>query len=151
LDLSVGANIIYNAVRYSLPGQENTNYWDQQYSLDLNLYFPKGFSLASEFSFTHKSGYAPGFNTDVALWNMGIAKQLFKNKKGEIKAQVFDILNENVGVARNANQNYIEDVQTTILTRYFLLSFTYNLSRFAGKSIPKMNNKIQIVGEKSRM
>jgi len=152
LDISLGANISYNGVRYSLPGQENTNYWNQEYTLDANFYFPKGFSLASEFRFTRNTGYATGFNTNVSLWNVGLAKQLFKNKKGEIKAQVFDILNQNVGISRNANQNYIEDVETKILTRYLLLSFTYNLSRFAGKSVPKMNGgNIKFIGEKQRM
>ena len=108
--------------------------------------------MASEFTFTRNTGYANGYNTDIALWNAGVVKQLFKNKKGEIKAQVFDILNQNVGISRNANQNYIEDVQTKILSRYFLLSFTYNLSRFAGKSVPKMEQgNIKIVGEKVRM
>jgi hypothetical protein len=152
LDLTGGANINYNRVRYSLPGQQDVNYWTQQYSLDMNIYFPRGFSLASEFTFTRNTGYANGYNTDIALWNAGVVKQLFKNKKGEIKAQVFDILNQNVGISRNANQNYIEDVQTKILSRYFLLSFTYNLSRFAGKSVPKMEQgNIKIVGEKVRM
>ena len=152
LDLTAGANISYNRVRYSLPGQENVNYWNQEYSLDMNIYFPHGFSLASEFTFTRNTGYANGYNTDVALWNAGLVKQLFKNKKGEIKAQVFDILNQNVGISRNANQNYIEDVATKILSRYFLLSFTYNLSRFAGKSVPKMDQgNIRIIGDKVRM
>jgi hypothetical protein len=152
LDITAGANVSYNRVRYSLPGQADVNYWNQEYSLDMNVYFPHGISLASEFTFTKNTGYADGYNTNVSLWNLGLVKQLFKNKKGEIKAQVFDILNQNVGISRNANQNYIEDVQTRILSRYFLLSFTYNISRFAGKSAPKMQEgNIKIIGEKVRM
>ena len=118
----------------------------------LSVHFPKGFSLASEFSFSRNTGYATGFNRDVALWNAGIAKQLFKNKKGEIKLQAFDILNQNVGVSRNANQNYIEDVYSKVLNRYFLVSFTYNLSRFAGKGAPLQKAAdIKLIGEKTRM
>jgi len=112
---------------------------------------PKGFSLASEFSFTRNTGYSTGFNTDVSLWNMGLAKQLFKNKKGEIKIQVFDILNQNVGINRSANQNYIEDVATNVLNRYLLIGFSYNISKFAGKMIPSFKENIKIIGEKSRM
>ncbi len=152
IDLTVGANVSYNSVRYSLPGQNNTNYWNQEYSLDMNIYFPHGFSLASEYSFIRNTGYSTGFNTNVSLWNAGISKQMFKNKKGEIKLQVFDLLNENIGISRNANQNYIEDVQTKILNRYFLVSFTYNISRFAGKELPvQKGNNIQIIGERNRM
>ena len=152
LDFTLGTNISYNSVRYSLAPLQNTDYWNQEYSFDANIYFPKGFSLATEFTFTRNTGYANGFNTNVALWNIGLAKQLFKSKKGEIKLQVFDILNENVGISRNTNQNYIEDVYSKVLTRYLLISFTYNISRFAGKSAPvQKGNNIKLIGERNRM
>lgn len=152
LDVTLGTQISFNNVRYSLTPQQNTKYWNQEYSLDVNLYLPKGFSIASEFTFTRNTGYATGFNTDVALWNAGLAKQLFRNKKGELKIQMFDILNENVGIIRNANQNYIEDVYSKILNRYFVVGFTYNLSRFAGKAMPAQRpGNIRVIGEKVRM
>lgn len=152
LDLTLGANISFNNVQYSLTPKQNTSYWNQEYSFDANIYFLKGFSIASEFSFNRNTGYASGFNTNVFLWNAGIAKQLFKNKKGEVKLQMFDILNENVGISRTANQNYIEDVYSKVLNRYLLLSFTYNISRFAGKGAPvQKGGNIKLVGERNRM
>ena len=152
LDITLGMNVSYNSVDYSLSPKQNTNYWNQEYSLDATIYLPKGFSIASEFSFTRNTGYANGFNTNVALWNAGIARQLFKNKKGEIKIQMFDILNENVGISRNTNQNYIEDVYSKVLNRYLLVSFTYNISRFAGKGAPvQKGSNIKVIGERNRM
>jgi len=152
LDLSFGTAISYNNVHYSLPGQQNTSYWNQEYSFDANIYFPHGISLASEYTFTRNTGYSNGFNRNVSLWNAGIAKQLFKNKKGEIRVQMFDILNQNVGISRNANQNYIEDVQTKILNRYFLVGFTYNISRFAGKGMPVQRGaNFKIIAWRGRM
>jgi hypothetical protein len=152
LDITAGANISYNLVRYSLAPQQNTSYWNQEYTLDANIYFSKGFSLASEFTFSRNSGYANGFNTNVALWNCGLAKQLFKNKKGEIKLQMFDILNDNAGISRTANQNYIEDVYSKVLNQYLLMSFTYNISRFAGKGAPvQKGGNIKVIGERNRM
>ena len=152
-DITVGANIRYNRVRYSVTDQSNANYWNQEYSMDANIYFPYGFSLASEFSFIRNTGYAAGYNRDVALWNIGLAKQLFKSKKGEIRFQVFDLLNENVGITRNANQNYIEDVSSRILNRYFMVSFTYNISRFAGKAMPAkvMEPNIKVISDRPGM
>ena len=152
LDISIGANISFNSVRYSLTPNQSNRYWNQEYLLDAQIQLAKGFSFASEFTFTRNTGYANGFNANVALWNAGVAKQLFRNKKGEIKLQMFDILNENVGISRNANQNFIEDVYSKVLNRYFLVSFTYNISRFAGKSAPvQRGGNIKVVGERNRL
>ena len=153
VDITLGTNISYNSVRYFLTSQQNTIYWNQEYSLDANIYLQKGFSIASEFTFSCNTGYAYGFNTNVALWNAGIAKQLFRNKKAELKLQVFDILNQNVGISRSTSENYIEDVYSKVLNRYFLVSFTYNISRFAGKGAPvqRGGGNIKVVGERNRM
>ena len=51
---------------------------------------------------------------------------------------MFDILNRNVGVSRNANQNYIEDIRYNVLQRYFLLTFTYRLHKAAASSGPSV-------------
>ncbi|MEP6728621.1 MAG: TonB-dependent receptor [Bacteroidota bacterium] len=148
LDLSAGAEVIYNDVKYSLQNQQNLQYWSQHYTFEINLYLPKGFSFASDVDYTTRSGLTQGYNLHAVLWNAGIAKQVFKNKKGEFRLQVYDILSQNVGVSRNNNQNYIEDLSYNVLKRFWQLSFTYNISRFAGKNIAAPGSKgsnIQVI------
>ncbi|MEP6746739.1 MAG: TonB-dependent receptor [Bacteroidota bacterium] len=146
-DFSAGAEIIYNNVGYSLQNQQNVQYWNQHYTCETNIYFPKGFSFASDVDYTTRSGLSQGYDVSAVLWNAGIAKQVFKNKKGELRLQVYDILSQNIGISRNSNQNYIEDVSYNVLRRFFQLSFTYNISRFAGKNIaaPGRQNNIQVI------
>lgn len=148
LDLGAGAEIIYNDVNYSLQKQQNLQYWNQHYRFDINLYLPGGFSFSSDIDCTTRSGLAQGFNLSAVLWNAGLAKQVFKNKKGECRLQVYDILSQNIGVNRSSNQNYIEDVSYNVLKRFWQLSFTYNISRFAGKNIAtpgSRNSNIQVI------
>jgi len=45
---------------------------------------------------------------------------------------VFDLLNQNNSITRNTGSGYIEDLQTNVLQRYFLLNFTYNLRNWSG-------------------
>jgi Outer membrane protein beta-barrel family len=148
LDLGAGAEIIYNDVHYSLQKQQNLQYWNQHYTFDISLYLPHGFSFASDIDYTTRTGLSAGYNLSAVLWNAGIAKQVLKNKKGEFRLQVYDILSQNIGVNRNSNQNYIEDASYNVLKRFWQLSFTYNISRFAGKNIAapgSRNSNIQVI------
>ena len=147
LDINAGATAGYNNANYTLQKQQNTQYWNQDYSFETNLYLPKGFSIATDINYTKRSGLTQGYNTKAIIWNAGLAKQLFKNKKGEISIQVYDILNQNIGVNRSINQNYIEDDSYNVLQRFWQLSFTFNISRFAGKNIAApagRNNNIKV-------
>jgi hypothetical protein len=42
---------------------------------------------------------------------------------------VNDLLNQNQSISRTVSENYIQDTRSTVLRRYFMLTFTYNLNR----------------------
>ncbi len=64
---------------------------------------------------------------------MGLGKKLFANQRGEIKLNVYDLLNQNTIINQTANGNYMQDTRTNALKRYFMLTFTYNLRQFNTK------------------
>lgn len=133
LDITGGIKVDYNDTRYSLQPGQNQHYWTSTYTVDFNWYLPGKFSIASDLDYIHRSGLPTGYNTSPLVWNAGLAKKVFKNQKGTIRVQVFDILKQNTGFSRSTNQNYIDDLSYKVLNRYWLLSFTYALSRFEAK------------------
>jgi hypothetical protein len=45
------------------------------------------------------------------MWNASLSKQFLKNKAGELKLTVYDILNQNKSITRSIGENYFEDKQ----------------------------------------
>jgi hypothetical protein len=129
IDLRASARVGFNDASYSLQSNLNIRYYLQQYGIEMTNYLPFGIVLNNNFNYTKTTGRAEGYNTSVPMWNATLSKMFLKNKRGEIKVSAFDLLNENIGISRNANQNFIEDVRYNVLQRYFLLGFTYSLNK----------------------
>ncbi|SFF02476.1 Outer membrane receptor proteins, mostly Fe transport [Chitinophaga sp. CF118] len=130
VDLSLSSGFNYYKTRYSLQAALNTSYFSQLYEGEINWQLPAQFYFTTSFTYTINSQRANGFNTRVPLWNAAFSRQFLHFNRGELKLSVFDLLNENVGISRSSNQNYIEDSRIKNLQRFFLLSFTYSLSKY---------------------
>jgi hypothetical protein len=122
----------YNFVRYTVNDDQNGDYFTQSLSVEPTYSTKNGWILGSNFDLQMNRGQAEGFNQTIPLWSASLSKLVLKNKRGELKFNVYDILNQNRSITRTVDQNSIIDTRTQVLTRYFLLSFTYNLRRFNG-------------------
>lgn len=129
LNWGINAATAFFASQYSLQPGLNVKYFTHELGSFVNWELPKGFYLATDFNYTINARRADGFNANVPLWNASISKLFLKYNRGEVKLRVFDILNQNVGITRTSNANYIEDARINNLKRYFMLSFTYSLSK----------------------
>ncbi|HYJ63203.1 MAG TPA: outer membrane beta-barrel protein, partial [Parafilimonas sp.] len=145
-DMNFSATPTYNIARYSVQPSLNENYFSQALNTEFTYYTKNGWLFEANFDYTAYSGRAAGYNTSVPLLNAAIAKQFFKNKQAELRFSVCDLLNQNVSIQRNVTENYIQDVQTKVLTRYALLTFTYNL-----KNLNKPQKKLPTFFEHNPM
>jgi hypothetical protein len=132
-DMNLSAAYTLNPARNSLSPAQNTNYTTSTLAADFTLYSNNGWILNSDFDYTHYGNRPEGFNTTVFLITPSIAKQFLKNKAGELRLSCFDLLGQNVALTSQATANQFITTRTNNLTRYVMLTFTYNLRNFAGQ------------------
>jgi len=128
-NFGMSASFTYNKAVYSIQPAADNDFTTQRYGVDLSWELPGKWFFGTDFTYTINNGLPAGYNKNIPLLNASISKFVLANNKGELKLSVADLFNNNLSVSRNANQNFIEDTHSTILKRYFLLSFTYSLSR----------------------
>ncbi|WP_066839279.1 outer membrane beta-barrel protein [Rufibacter ruber] len=130
LDFLVSTNSNYNDVKYSFLKEQNNNYYNQSSLFRLNWVIWKGLNLTTEVNHQYNGGLSEGIDPTFMLVNGSIGYKFMPDRRAEIRLSGFDLLGENTSIQRNNTSTYIEDVQTTVLQRYFMLSFNYNLRQF---------------------
>jgi hypothetical protein len=138
IDFNLSYNINFNNAKSSV--QEGTNkFTNQSAGAQLNLLSKSGWFIQNDISHQNYSG--DGFNESYTLWNAGIGKKFLKNKTGELKLTVFDLLKQNQSIYRTVSENYIEDAQSKVLQQYFMLTFTYSLKNFGRPPARQAENR----------
>lgn len=127
-NLSYSAN--FNNAKSSAQGQSDNNYVNQTAGIEFNLLSKNGWFIQNDLNNQIYSGLSSGLNQNYWLWNAAIGKKFLKNRAGELKLSVFDLLKQNQSIMRTIQPNYIEDTQTKVLQQYFMLTFTYSLKNF---------------------
>ncbi|AKD58381.1 TonB-dependent receptor [Spirosoma radiotolerans] len=136
LDLNLSGNINWQSAKYSLQPQQNTTFLNQTVTLDVYYQLPLNFTFSTNVYFNHYGGSSANYDQSYTLWNATLSRQLFKQKQGELRFQVFDLLNQNQSIVRNVTDTYTEEVRSRVLNRYFMLSFVYNLRSFSAGVTP---------------
>ena len=152
LEFGAGVNYSLNDVKYSNKSgaaistlrNSSSNAWT--FSSNINLNITKTLVLKYDFDYTINSGLASNVSRNQAIMNASLEKQLFKKRNGIIRLEAYDLFKQNSNINRSVTANSIVDSRTNRLTRYFILTFTYRLQRFAGQNIQQRGMDFRRMG-----
>ncbi len=143
-DFTISSNSSYNQSINSLQESLNSNYFNQNSKLKLNLQPWKGLYFGGDLSNQIYTGLAANINRNFTLISANLGYRFLKNEQMDIKLGVYDMLRQNNSLTRNTTETYYEDVRNSIIQRYYMLTLTWKPKFFfkdGGGNIPENDPK----------
>ena len=119
----------------------NQNFTGHRLGLRTKLTAPKKLEWRNNINYQYNPNVAPGFQRSSWFWNATLSYSILKDK-ATISLKAYDILNQNTNAIRQATANYIEDTESTVLTQYFMLNFSWKFNTLGTK---KPKNEANII------
>ena len=123
----------YNNTQYAINTNRNQEFINHRLGFEATTYWPKNVIFGNDINYNYNGNVSPGFQNASILWNTSLGYQ-FLDEKATLKLKVYDLLDQVVDTRRITGDDYVQDVNSLILTQYAMLSFTYKLSNFGGSS-----------------
>lgn len=140
LETGLRAGITYNMTRNNLTDLQDRNTTNYSFTHLLTWKLPYDFTLSSNLNYSYFAGYGDDFKSSEILWNASVSKQFLKKKRGTVRAQMFDILNDRNNITRYVSGNYMSDSRSNTVNQYFLVSFSYKFNIIKGKKTNEDND-----------
>ncbi|MCF2487972.1 outer membrane beta-barrel family protein [Dyadobacter sp. CY347] len=121
------ANWGISEAKYSINTNQNQKIFNATYGADVNAKGPMDIYFNAKFNYRIYKNDQFGFDQKLPILNLSVYKIVLKSKKGEIRLTANDVFKKNLGITQNVNQNYYTERRVATLSRYFMLSFTYNM------------------------
>ncbi len=130
--ISTSYRLGYHFTQYDIFQNREESYANHSVNLDLTTYWPKNIVFESEIDYGYDGNVSGSFDPSSILWNASLGYK-FLNDDATIEIKAYDLLDQNVSARRTTGEDFIQDTRSLVLERYFMLSFTYKLTKFGGK------------------
>lgn len=131
IDFNIWTRSSFNSVQNSIRPALNNDFFTQNTRLNYNWIVWQNLVYRLDLHHQLNTGLAEGFDNSRFLVNMAIGKKFLKNERAEVSVNVYDLFDQNNDIHRNITEMYIQDSQSNVMQRYFMLSLTYNIRHFA--------------------
>ncbi|OJW17266.1 outer membrane beta-barrel protein [Mucilaginibacter sp. 44-25] len=116
-------------------GNQNTNIRSFDLGLNGKNYVWKDWTFSYDYTKTLNYGYDAKLQVkNPNIFNAYVERRFLKDHRGTLRLAAYDIFNENTGFSVTNTGSIQTQTNVNKLGRYYLLSFTFRLQKFAGKA-----------------
>ncbi|MBT2562635.1 outer membrane beta-barrel family protein [Pedobacter sp. ISL-64] len=121
----------YNMARASIG--RNSDGWGWSGYASGNVQLPGKFEISTdaEYQYNGKTQVLTE-SFERLIWNASVSKKFFKTENLRFSATVNDILNQNIGFNRSANNTTISQSSYTTIRRYLMFSVSWDFNKMGG-------------------
>ncbi len=135
LDFTLAWNGAYNeATNSASSSSEKNKYVSQTASATIKWIFGPGITFNASTTYNEYMGITNDYQDSYLLCNVYLGKQIFRNKRGELKVGVNDLLNQNTSFARTIASGYTQNTYNSVIGRYYTIQLVYNLRSFGNSN-----------------
>lgn len=113
-----GTTKYYNYFYFASLSYQPTDKWSLSIEGKLNNYVSTGFSAG----------------ISVPMVEASLSRYFAKNNRCSLTISVYDALNQNTGIQRTSEYNFVQETRSNIIQQYYMLTFKYRISKFEGGS-----------------
>lgn len=136
LDFTLSYTGNYNIVNNTIQSQSNNNFFNHAATFRINWIFLKNFVFNTNITNNYYTAFSGTGPQSYYLWSAYVGYKMMK-KRLEVRASVYDLLNQNTSITRNVTETYIEHANTNVLKQYFMLQLTYTVRKFKSGAPPE--------------
>ena len=130
VDFTLAYTAGYRFVRNSIREDLDDDYYTGRASARFTVLPREWLVLESDLNLLHFEGLSDDFNRNITFWNASVGYRFLSNRAAQLRLTVTDILGQNNSINRMVTDFYIQDTQSQVLTRYVMLTFSYNFRSF---------------------
>ena len=129
--------------------QEKNLYFNHRTKADMKFVFLRGFTFTASAIYKQYVGFTNDYKEDFLLCNLYLGHKFLKSRRAEVLIGVNDVFNQNKAFARTVGSGYTRNSIDSVIGRYYMVQFVYNLRSFKGQGSAFQKSKSKSNGMKS--
>jgi hypothetical protein len=128
MEISPNYTLSFTKTTFDIDNFQEQEFLTHALGIRTATYASKKIDWSNDISFNYNPNVAAGFQKSSWFWNSSLSYSMLKDN-GLLTLRVYDLLKQNTNARRSASANYIQDSQSKILERYFMLNFSWKLNK----------------------